>query len=366
MSITQATLSETIVLSEETTVPVGTEVEIILTFLGENKNNIYTHNDNTSVIANPKGGNLVRYVFKGEDKIHGKVADPSLISYLIGGIDINNDNVISKHEETTIDIIDCCPCEAADMVKIKNQYLEIIDLGKKKQKLWAAEMLEHWINGGGKDRLIDVNLIRKFDVIIDAEDTIRSKIEDAKDKPNRDIIKKIKEGEDKVYYIAWEELIAASAFTELYYASGNSTLIGRIALKATKHENTVKMQGTLEFHWSDPYDWHPGLSAYIPGIGNIKDEDAAKYEDAGCAKKFNMYSFWHQSFVEEYKIDNFIYFDSSDINWGKIYRGRAPLSKRTDDKSWFKNNNNAMTDAHGNIYPGLKETRKHGYNPYEE
>jgi len=51
--------------------------------------------------------NVIRYIFKGEGLISRTVAGPSLTSSLIGGININNDNVISKHEETIINITNC-------------------------------------------------------------------------------------------------------------------------------------------------------------------------------------------------------------------------------------------------------------------
>ena len=79
-----------------------------------------------------------------------------------------------------------------------------------------------------------------------------------------------------------------------------------------------------------------------------------------------MYSFWYQSFFEEYKIDDVWFFDSSDIKWGTRYRGRAPLSERQDDTIWFEENSNAMTDKYGNIYAGLNDPNKYGYNPYKK
>jgi hypothetical protein len=102
-----------------------------------------------------------------------------------------------------------------------------------------------------------------------------------------------------------------------------------------------------------------GLAAYIPTVGTIPDDDADKYENAGCAKKFDMYSFWHQSFSETYTIDDILWFyDTDTIEWGEIKEGRPSVSERGSFKDWYINNENAITNAKGEVYPGLGKSKE--------
>lgn len=256
------------------------------------------------------------------------------------------------------------PCQTEEMLKIKKQYLDIIARGKTVGANWAVKMLEHWIQGSGEDLLINTDVLRSFSLITDAEETIRERIEIARKENNRDIVKKLIDGEEKEYFIYSHEKLTALPYSELFYASGTSTLTGRIILKVKRENNTITMKGTLEFHWWDPYDWHIGLDAYIPGIGTIKDADAKKYEDTGCAKTFDMYNFWHQSFSDIYKIDDVLgFYDTEDIKWGALKMGRSSVIERGTFKDWVLNRIKGVTGAHGKYLPGLSKKTSSPSNP---
>jgi hypothetical protein len=51
-----------------------------------------------------------------------------------------------------------------------------------------------------------------------------------------------------------------------------STLTSTGAFDLSMIENEVTISGRVQHKWHDPDDWHEGLSAYIPGYGNISDE----------------------------------------------------------------------------------------------
>lgn len=163
---------------------------------------------------------------------------------------------------------------------------------------------------------------------------------------------------ETIYYIAWEEALTASIASEFFYASGSSNLVGRIKVKINKNLKTTSVSGVLEYHWADPYDWHLGFDAWIPGIGTIEDDDASKYENAGCAKSFGMYSFWYQSFFAEYITDNILYFDKETVEWGEVVEGRADISKRGTLLAWEFHNMNAVKDGNNNYHVGLNKNGK--------
>lgn len=253
-----------------------------------------------------------------------------------------------------------CPCSTEEMQKIKKQYQEIVNRGRQVGANWAAQMLQHWMNGSGSDMIVKVDVLRRFDKIVDAEDALRNAMAQARKKETRMIVETIKDGEERVYYIYKDIPLSSFLWSELFYASGNSTLTGRLLLKAKRKGNTITMQGALEYHWWDPYDWHKGLSAYIPTVGTIDDDDADKYENAGCAKRFDMYSFWYQSFKETYIVDDILWFyDTDSIEWGEIQEGRPPVSKRGSWFDWWVNNHKAIEyDFTGESLPGLGKGKK--------
>jgi hypothetical protein len=112
----------------------------------------------------------------------------------------------------------------------------------------------------------------------------------------------------------WDRLFTATQLTELYYASGTSTIrsTGRFDLEGL--ENTVNIGGSVNHHWYDPYDWHAGLGAYVPGFGNVSDEDALLLQKYRGAKPFMMEADWTQQLAGVYKHRRY-WFDSSDYTW---------------------------------------------------
>lgn len=247
-----------------------------------------------------------------------------------------------------------CPCQKKDMLRLRKQYHDIVKHGRKYGANWAANMLEHWMQGSGEDLIIPMNLLKRYKLITNAEKKIQEKILMGIKKR---VIKAIQDGE-KIYYLAWEEGLSAFLTSELFYASGSSNLVGRIKAKINKNLNNISVEGVLEYHWADPYDWHIGFKAWIPGVGNINDADASKYEDAGCAKSFGMYSFWHQSFSAQYIRDDILYFDTEDIRWGDTIEGRAEVEKRGKLLAWEFHNMNALKDGNADYYVGLIEKNK--------
>lgn len=252
-----------------------------------------------------------------------------------------------------------CPCATEEMLKIKKQYQDIVNRGKFVGASWAAKMLQHWMNGSGKDMIIKMEVLRNFSLIKNKEDEIREAIIKGIGKRKRDIVNKLKDGEEKIYFIFANRKITWLPWSELFYASGTSTLTGRIILKAKRVGDTVNIEGTLELHWWDPYDWHIGLDAYIPTIGTIKDSDADKYENAGCAKKFDMFSFWNQTFTYKYVTDAFMYFDDEDIVWGDITSGRVSQTERGSLLEWLNTNTRegVMNLDTYEVFPGLEKDK---------
>jgi hypothetical protein len=106
------------------------------------------------------------------------------------------------------------------------------------------------------------------------------------------IANEMRHGDRRTLDDHWDRMFTAGKDTELYYASGTSTITSRGTFELTMIEDTVSVFGTVHHRWHDPYDWHAGLSAYIPGFGNISDEDALLLQRHRGAKPFMMISEW--------------------------------------------------------------------------
>jgi hypothetical protein len=92
----------------------------------------------------------------------------------------------------------------------------------------------------------------------------------------------------------WDRMFTASVFEELYYASGTSTIRSTGSFRLEMIEDIVRIHGTVDHHWHDPYDWHAGLSAWVPGFGSISDEDGLAMQNCRGASSFEMEADWQQ------------------------------------------------------------------------
>ena len=158
--------------------------------------------------------------------------------------------------------------------------------------------------------------------------------------------------------------MTGSKISDFYYASGSSRLIGRVLLKVKRQEDTINVNSVVEFHWCDVYDWDKGKEVgYWPII--IKDDDGIKYEKAGCAKSFSMYTFWHRKFSYIFKKENSLWFKTYSSMSEEII-GRPPVSERGLFIDWKKyefrkkkySRHLAVVTRDWRVHPGLKDTRE--------
>ena len=82
----------------------------------------------------------------------------------------------------------------------------------------------------------------------------------------------------------------------------------------SRYGNKVIIEGKVSHRWWDPYDWHPGLGAFIPGFGAVSDRDALLLQEYRGAKPFMMESIWEQNLNAEI-ISRKLWFDSKKFNW---------------------------------------------------
>ena len=249
--------------------------------------------------------------------------------------------------------------ELDDLVK---QYLDLANRATFLGWTFASGNLRHFLEASGLPRVFLADTIRAFDVVTDAEEFNRNRFDN--DWTNKDAVvyKKIaaladgesitieltpevkvkKSGKFDLKLIKnqpiWSRAINLSkkpmnalglrshepgSDSELFFGSGDSNVTSEGWFVATRNADVVTVRGRVTHSWNDTYDWHKGLSVYIPSVGTVKDDDAVALENAGRAKSFEMSASWSQSVEVTLRIVEGEP-RNPQIEWGAIVDDKAP------------------------------------------
>lgn len=194
--------------------------------------------------------------------------------------------------------------------RIEQQYRDMIAEAREDGYDVAADNLERFLKGTGGTKFMDVSWLRSFDPVVSAEETNQERFED----DLTDLAYEMNSGETRRHYDYWDASLTGSRLTELYYASGTSTVTstGNFVLEKQGDETTIT--GSVEHRWWDPYDWHPGLAAYVPGFGTISDADAALLQAHRGADSFDMVARWEQTVTGTVTEVDY-WFDDESYEW---------------------------------------------------
>lgn len=202
--------------------------------------------------------------------------------------------------------------------EIEKKYRDMIAAARKKGKDVAADNLEHFLGASGRTRILDWAWLRTFSVVTSAEKENIKRFE----KSLKAKAATLSKGEQLSFYDYWDRTGTASVFEELYYASGTFTITSYGQFSLTRNNNCVSIIGNVDHYWWDPYDWHAGLGAYIPGFGDVSDADALALENAGRAKPFLMESEWFQKGNGRYIIRGLLP-NSLNMSWSEPKGGSS-------------------------------------------
>ncbi|MEP6805967.1 MAG: hypothetical protein ABI892_15675 [Flavobacterium sp.] len=189
--------------------------------------------------------------------------------------------------------------EREKALMLKANYIKMIAKSRERNYNMAADNLQWWLDGTGFTKNIDFNWLRKQREVIAAEDLNIERFEN--DPIFEAFVKTLTEGQTENYIDHFDHQVRAGIFGELYYASGDSTLVSRCAFKVTKKKHDYTLSGTITHFWNDRYDWHKGAKAYIYGFGNSGDSDALLVEKYCGARPFEMRSEWKQNFNKTFQ-----------------------------------------------------------------
>jgi hypothetical protein len=155
----------------------------------------------------------------------------------------------------------------------------------------ASENLRHWLDGGGRDRVVPASVFQAVRFLLDhLRDTHRPKF--ITGTKRRLISGELTPGHGGVA-IEWTDSGSAPHFTDLFFALGEFTVHSRVQARVDRGDGPL----TLRFdHWgveiADDYDWDPGRWALMPGIGRVTHGELLALEKAGYGRRYRVRSEW--------------------------------------------------------------------------
>ena len=209
------------------------------------------------------------------------------------------------------------------LAEIEKTYRDMIAAARRKGKNVAADNLEYFLSGRGGTRILDWNWVRSFNSVISSESLNKARFESKLKEKARTLAN----GEKITFYDYYDAMNTANVFSEMYYASGTFTVSSYGEFSLIRNGCTVTIAGNLDHRWHDDYDWHIGLSAYIPGFGNVEDSDARCLEINGLARSFKMLSTWTQKLDATYTIRRYVW-NTSSFTWEEPMHGGTGIYER--------------------------------------
>jgi hypothetical protein len=158
----------------------------------------------------------------------------------------------------------------------------------------AADNLERYMNGVGGMKQVSSSWLRKFPAVTKAEEKNKTEFRMGIAKQ----CAKMSNGGSMEFQDYWDAYVLPhlrdKLEQKLYYASGVSTLRSRGNFTIAKENDCCTVNGTVEHHWYDFYNWDKG-GAVMPDGTVIRDSDMDRFRKEGKAKNFGMESYWHQT-----------------------------------------------------------------------
>jgi hypothetical protein len=174
--------------------------------------------------------------------------------------------------------------------EVKKKVEEMIKDGKRAGYTEAAANLQHYLTGGGKKRTMPASAFKSEDFLIKH---LKGKHLDMFLKGAEKRVKQGKLKPGKSVDMDWTDSVYAAQNSKLFYALGGFTVRSDVKVDGVKDpddDTGVLAQFTSwKVVCSDRYDWDKGKSTYVPGYGEVDDEEIALLSKAG-AKPFDIES----------------------------------------------------------------------------
>jgi hypothetical protein len=200
-------------------------------------------------------------------------------------------------------------CRGEEMTETEAKYRDIVATGRSLGLNVAADLLEHYLDGSGSEVHLEDAWLKGFNAVEEAQERNISRFEEW----IPSVVTRMKDGESLIRSDYWDATLIANPATELYYASGWSTVTSRGRFSFVRHGQDVQISGEVDHKWWDYYDWHAGIQAFLPTHGIVSDSDAKSLLQCG-AREFPYSSNWKQTLFGTAEV-GYEWFNKTDYHW---------------------------------------------------
>ena len=158
----------------------------------------------------------------------------------------------------------------------------------------AAANIDYFLSAAGGIREMPINWLLSYDIIQDAVDDNFQVPDRFIDRINQRISSLANGGTMRYVDNFHRKKTASSLFDpDLYYASGTFSVESVINVDINKDSSgQVSVIGVVTNRFYDLYDWHPGLTAWVPGFGSVEDAEGECLRSQGKAANFLQQTTW--------------------------------------------------------------------------
>ena len=203
---------------------------------------------------------------------------------------------------------------------IRDRFQSLVAEGRGHGYYFAADNLNHFLEGSGAPRFYDPNWLRSIPKIHAAESRVRQHFEDwmtgrqqpeAREELVEEDLLALQEEQSFSRSSRWDGKFNTNPIVDylgepdLFLAVGESNVKGRGDFTFLgQKDGRIRFEGMVDHSWEDPYDWDKGYKwgkegfTPLPTVDDptrvIRHADAVRLQDHGGAKPFLMSSQWRQ------------------------------------------------------------------------
>jgi len=173
--------------------------------------------------------------------------------------------------------------------EIRDRYRNMIASARKWGADLAADNLQHFIDGSGTPVTYSLKTLKKYHAF-------RVSLSRELNYYGDDIRKMsltIQDGHTITFKRTYAAVVDPWGLSGLYFASGLSQISTEGTITMTRKGNQIIVSGDIKQSWHDKYNWNKGMSAWIPGFGDVSDEDGLYLKENGGASDFRLGAVWH-------------------------------------------------------------------------
>jgi hypothetical protein len=180
------------------------------------------------------------------------------------------------------------PDKQKRLAELKEKVIGLIKAGRDAGYDLAADNLQYWYDGKGGERRIPAEHFSSEAFVLGwLRERPLSKFREG-------AMRRVAEGKVS-FEMTWEDSVYAPGGSKLFYALGGFTILSKVTATAEKQSPAdgggwIVTLGAWTCSVKDDYNWDVGKTTYVPGFGDVRDEDLRLLEENGFGKSYKIQS----------------------------------------------------------------------------